>query len=384
MKLKIKKEDIIHGIQKAAGIIPTKTGAAFLRIIWLQGLNNSIKLMSTDSKLEFSGSYDAETFNEGLIGVPGRNFHDLFRKLPPGEVKLSTDEQNENLLIEQGKRKFKIPVYDSAWFHSFRTFPERNAVMWSGDYLKELIDRIAFCISDDNSDKMHNMKFKPLHDSQEVEVCGLNGHQFAMQKFSNQEILEILEDEGLLIAKSYLLELKKWLSMEEIYFTRDQKRIFFTNKYQNEVFSLPITYESFPKYELFFSYFNDQISVFNINKNELLESLDRVSIFNTDTQRCSYFVFYDQELIIYSQGPDTGEATETIDIDYKGDIDKILFPTKNLIEILNHFYSQNIKFELTSTDGPCRITGEHDKNYQVIIMPVAIEEETYYTEEEIE
>ncbi len=383
MQLKLNKNNVVDGLQKAAAIIPSKTGAAFLRTIWLQTHENSLKIMSTDSKLEFSGTYSAQVQDPGLIGVQGRHFFDLFRKLPAGEISLRTDNETENLILEQGKRKYRIPTYDPTWFQNFREFPEQNAVMWSGDYLRELIDNIIFCISDDTSEQMHNMKLTPIPDTGEVEVCGLNGHQFAMQKFTNQEIFELLGENGILIAKSYLQELKKWLDMEEIFFTRDEKRIFFTNKYKNEVFSLPINYDYFPEYEMFFAYFNDENSLMTINKEELLSALDRISIFNTETQRCSYFVFDNSELIIYSQGQETGEATESIAVSYQGDIEKILFPTKNLIEVLNHFHSQDVRFELTMTNGPCRITGENDKNYMVIIMPVEIQEETYYTDEEV-
>ncbi len=384
MKLNINKENIIEGLQKAAGIIPAKTGAAYLRTIWLEGSQDSLKIMSTDSKLEFSGTYSAKSQETGLIGVQGRSFYELCRKLPPGEINITTDPENTTLLLEQGTRKYKLPTHDPYWFKDFRPFPEHNAVLWSGDYLRELIDKISFCISDDNSDKMHNMKFTPIESTNEIEVCGLNGHQFAMQKFLNQDIYDILGQDGLLIAKSYIMELKKWLNMDEIFFTKDEKRIFFTNKYKNEVFSLPINYNKFPKYELFFSYFEDETSKMRIDRNELLSSLDRISIFNTEAQRCSYFVFDNNELVIYSQAQDTGEATESIPINYQGNIEKILFPTKNLIDTLNHFYSDEVQFELTKTNGPCMITGENDKNYMVIIMPIEIEEETYYTEEEID
>ena len=36
MIITVKKEQIIDGLQKAASIIPSKAGAAYLRSIWLQ------------------------------------------------------------------------------------------------------------------------------------------------------------------------------------------------------------------------------------------------------------------------------------------------------------------------------------------------------------
>jgi len=62
-------------------------------------------------------------------------------------------------------------------------------------------------------------------------------------------------------------------------------------------------------------------------------------------------------------------------------LEKIAFPTKNLIEILNHFNSETVTFTLTGTEAPCGISGEDDPDYNVIVMPMMIQEETYYTEE---
>ncbi|MFW6415258.1 MAG: DNA polymerase III subunit beta, partial [Thermodesulfobacteriota bacterium] len=118
----------------------------------------------------------------------------------------------------------------------------------------------------------------------------------------------------------------------------------------------------------------------------LIEALERISIFNTETQRCTYLVFGENELVLYSQGQDTGEANETLPVQFQGNIEKIIYPTRNLMEVLNHFDSSQLTFEFTNSNGPCKVTGdeEEDSNYLVIIMPVEIEEETYYSEEVVD
>jgi DNA polymerase-3 subunit beta len=42
-----------------------------------------------------------------------------------------------------------------------------------------------------------------------------------------------------------------------------------------------------------------------------------------------------------------------------------------------------MRFTLTGTEGPCGLTGENDPDYLVIVMPMKIVEETYYSEEEV-
>ncbi|ACV69753.1 DNA polymerase III subunit beta [Desulfohalobium retbaense] len=391
MLVRISKEQVLSGFQKAAGIIPMKTGAAFLRTIWLEAKDNHLTIMSTDSKLEFSGSYPAQVETPGLIGVPGKKFYDLFRKLPPGEITLHAADSEDHVLLEQGRRKYKLPTNDASWFQPFSAFPEDEAVLWSGDFLKEIINRITYCVADDESmNGMNCLKITPWPNSEAVEACGLNGHQFALMRFLNPDIHAILpqddegEDSGILIAKNYLLELKKWLSSDEIYFTIDQKRLFFTNGKKNEIFSLPLSTYKFPKYETFLSNFQNETSKLNIGRDEILDALERVALFNTENQRCSYFVFDSTEMIVYSQGQETGEATESLGVEYSGDLKKIAFPTTTLIEVLSHFQSEMITFEFTGVEGPCKITGKEDSGYLVVVMPMHVAEETYYVEEETE
>jgi DNA polymerase III subunit beta len=384
MKLLVMKEEIIEGLQKAASIIPAKTGAAFLRTIWLRADGNALKLMSTDSNLEFCGSYPARIETPGLVGIQGRRFYDLLRKLPPGEIALSLDAEHEVLLLKQGRRNYKLPTNDVTWFQDFARFPKENAVLWSGDFLREMIDRIAFCISDeDNMEAMKCMKITPSSINDYIEVCGLNGHQFAMFKFINEDISAILPKDGILIHKKYLLELKKWITADEVEFTLDSKRLYCSTGEQKEIFSLPLSYYEYPKYESFLSSMEENISVLELDKFELMDSLERISLFNTENQICTYFVFNDGELTLFAQGQDIGEASELLSVTFEGSMQRIAFPTKKLIEILSHFNSSIIQMKLMGELSPCVITGTDDREYLTIIMPMEISEETYYTEENI-
>jgi DNA polymerase-3 subunit beta len=294
---------------------------------------------------------------------------------------MRSDPETDTLLLEQGRRKYKIPTYPPKWFEHFTPFPEQGIVSWSGEFLRELIDRTSFCIADDKEENMHYLKFTPLKDGQTIEVCALNGFRCAIHKFQHDKIASLMDEQEFLIAKPYILELKKWLTHHNVYFALSDNRLFFTNSTKNEQLSLPINFDTFPDYGAFLTYFDSPLNPMTLDKEELLDSLERISIFNTETERCAFFTFDDQELIIYSQAHDTGEATETLQIQYQGDLDKIIFPTRNVIEVLNHFKSQQLSFEFTSEKGPCKISGPEDQDYMVIIMPVTIEQEVYYTEE---
>lgn len=383
MFLKVFRDDIIEGLSKSASIIPAKTGAAFLRTIWLKVENGALKIMSTDSNLEFCGQYNAEIVEEGLVGVQGRSFYDLIRKLPPGQISLKADEDGQFLAIQQGNRKYRLPTNETSWFQAFSEFPEENSVFWSGDLLQEIIDRTAYCISDeDTMEAIACMNLTCSKNTDHIEACGLNGHQFAMSRFLQDDLKGLLPQGGVLIQKKYIAELKKWLTADEIELNIDEKRLFFRTADKKELFSLPLSFYQYPDYNTFLAKINeDGISELQADRLELIDALERIIIFNTDNNRCTYFRFGGTDLTLHSQGQDVGTASESLEVVFSGGLDRIAFPTRNLIEILNHFQSEKVTFKLTGAEGPCGIVGVDDADYQVIIMPMKIVEETYYSEE---
>ncbi|MDR3176316.1 MAG: DNA polymerase III subunit beta [Desulfovibrio sp.] len=387
MFVKVYKEEIIDGLQKSANIIPQRTGAAYLRSIWLKAENERIEIMSTDTNLEFRGSYPAQVVQEGLIGVPGRQFVELLRRLPSGQLSLKvetsgTDATASLLHIEQGRRKYRMAVNDSTWFQSFSDFPESGAALWSGDYLQELIDRIAYCIDDEDS-ALSCFFMKPAENGR-IEAAGMTGHQFAMRSFVNEDLRALLPMEGIMIQKKYLLEMKKWLGNGEIELNIGDKRLFLRTANKVESFSLPLDFRQYPDYTVFVAGLSASgVSKMSIGREDAKNSLERIAVFNVGGNNCAYFDLSPAEAVITAQGHETGSASESLDVEYKGEISKIAFPTNNLMSIMDHYKSEKLSMTMTGPQGPCGINGAEDGDYLVIIMPMAVIEEKTSSEEEV-
>lgn len=383
MQLTVNTKDILEGLAKSAAIIPAKTGAAFLRTIWLRADERTLTIMSTDSSLEFKGTYAAEVTQPGLTGVLGRNFFELVKRLPQGAVKLELSPEGKTLKVSQGRRIYKLPTSEPSWFTEFSAFPEGEPVLWSGDYLSHLIDSVSYCISDEETmEAMHCMFFNPTDEDSKIEVCGLNGHQFAMVTFFNADVYKLLPEGGILIGKRNVNELKKWLSVDEIELSLSQKRLFVRTSDHRETFSLPLSYYQYPDYHAFVNKLEDGQDKLSAERDELLGALDRINIFATDAYRCTNFNFSGPDQVtLTSTGHESGVADEPLEAAYSGSLTRISFPTKDLMDILAHFRSSKVELALTGVEGPAGISGNEDQGYLVIIMPMKISEETYFAEE---
>ncbi|MBO5491005.1 MAG: DNA polymerase III subunit beta [Desulfovibrio sp.] len=384
MKLTVNKEQIIEGLLKAAAVIPAKAGAQYLRSIWLKADEGSLSVMATDANIEFTGSYPAEVTESGLVGVQGRAFVDLVRQLPSGVLHLTLDATSGNLLLEQGRRTYKLPVNGSEWFQNFSAFPAENAVTWSGDFLQDVLDKVTFCISDDDAmDAIACLCMKPRGNGR-IDVCGLNGHQFALVSFTHDELAARLPEHGMLIQKKYLQDIKKWLGMDEIELNITDKRLYLRSLNGAETLSLPRAAYDYPDYNIFMSKLaGEDMHPMTIDRKEAMEALGRILIFNTESDRCTYMDLSSAEARLSAQGQDVGSANESLEVTYGGDISRIAFPTRNLLDVLGHFVSAKVDMMLTGSEGPCGIRGADDAEYTVIIMPMKVSETTYYSEEDV-
>lgn len=383
MKLAVNKEQIIEGLQKAAAIIPSKAGAAYLRSIWLRAGEDGLSLMSTDANIEFTGTYPAEVAEPGLIGVQGRSFVDLVRQLPSGVIHLGLDDAG-SLLLEQGRRSYRLPVNGPEWFQNFSPFPEENAVIWSGDVLSGLLDRVSFCISDDDAmDAIACLCLKPRGEGR-IDVCGLNGHQFALVTITHDELAARLPEAGVLIQKKYLPDIRKWLGEDEIELNITDKRLYLRRLDRAETLSLPRALHDYPDYTVFMARLEDEgASVLDLDRKEGMDALGRILIFNTESDRCVYFDLARDEARLSAQGADVGSAQESLEVRYDGSIGRIAFPTRNLMDVFSHFVSPRVGMTLTGPEGPCGIRGAEDPDYTVIIMPMKVSEAAYYSEDDV-
>lgn len=385
MKVVVERDKIIEGLQKAAGIVAAKSGAAYLRSIWLKAEGSTLSLMCTDANVEFTGKYEAEVESGGLVGVMGRYFADLARRLPSGPISLGMEEGASNLLVEQGRSSYRLPVSNPDWFQPFSEFPAEGSTPWAGDFLREIIERVSFCISDEEAQDAVSCVFFNPRENGRVDACGLNGHQFAMSSFINDDIHALLGDKGLLIQKKHLQYIKNWLDKDEFEISVAAKRVYLRRMDGSETLSLPRALYEYPDYNVFVSKMGGGSGGFlELDRKNAAEALGRIVVFNTENERCVYLDLREAEVALSAQGADVGSARETLEASYRGEIERIGFPTKQLLDIFEHFESQILRLEFTGVEGPCGITGisAADADYLVIVMPMKISEKDYYEEDE--
>lgn len=385
MKITINTEHCAQGIQKASNITPSKAGQTYLKTMWLRANkeNGTISFMTTDASTEYTGTYPAEVIEEGLVGVQSRSITELIRSLPPGLVNIETDAENKTVTVVQGKRTYKLPASSSTWFQEFSAWPEGSALVWNGESLADILEKIFFCISDDEDSSFGSLCIIP-NARGSIDFCGLDGNKFAICTISNEELLAKLPGDGIKIQKKYIADLKKLVSSDDIEIMIGEKRFFIRDKEYRDMFSVPLSQTSFIDYSIFLNKANQEdISKVTANRDEMIKALSRNIIFNTKDEICVYLSIRDDSLTLTSSDKTTGSATETIAATCASTVPEVAFVTRTLIDIVQHLSGEDVTVKIAGEDGPCCFLSETDPGYLIIAMPMQVVTKSYYEEDEV-
>ncbi|MBU4333540.1 MAG: DNA polymerase III subunit beta, partial [Candidatus Omnitrophica bacterium] len=95
MKLKMKKDDLLAGIQTVQNVVSSKATLPILSNILLEISNNVLKLNATDLDIGISCEIPVETVEEGAITIPAKRFSDIVKELPAGDINIHAKKNNQ-------------------------------------------------------------------------------------------------------------------------------------------------------------------------------------------------------------------------------------------------------------------------------------------------
>ena len=148
MKLTIKKDVLLTGLNKVYGVAEKNTTIAILSNVVLSAKEGKLSLLSSDMVLEVSSNVSCDIETEGDTTVNAYTLHDIVKKLSnDNDITLTQDDNR--LTIQSGKSVFKVgtlpiddfPVMDDGFYNT--------ELELSKDNLYNLIDRVKHSASTD-------------------------------------------------------------------------------------------------------------------------------------------------------------------------------------------------------------------------------------------
>ncbi|KAF0244437.1 MAG: DNA polymerase III subunit beta [bacterium] len=377
MDIAVKKELFRKVVSCTTRATSNKAIQPILNNLLLAWSNGSLYVSATDLDLAIECKLPVDVSKPGKITLPAKKLDEIVNKVTGEEVSISTDKNNHaNILSDRSKYKVNCASPDD--------FPEVISTKDSKDVYKikqnELLQAIlltSFATSKFETTSIlsgANFEIK----GNKFEIGATDGSRLARYAGSLESTSsDAKEKQSIVIPGRALAELEKLITSfkeenEVISFYILPGQIVF--KGNNFSLSTRLVSGTFPSYDKLIPKSQSSTAVFS--RSELLNALERVAVLANERTNVIKLSFTKGGKIVHlsANSPDYGNATDEVDVNYKGNDMEIAFNYRYLSEALRNLQVENILLELETSLSPIllKISDEVDYNYTYLIMPVQL------------
>src|ERR1700683_2048815 len=204
-------------------------------------------------------------------------------------------------------------------------------------------------------------------------MVATDGHRLALAE-TDHKFSGLNTEARVLVPKKALSEIQRLTSGsgedDTVEFARDDSYLFFQVGPRRLVSR--ILTGQFPNFEAVLPRENKKNIV--IERNEFNDAVRRVSQLADQRSRAVKIAISNEGVEISAQSPEYGEATESLDKDYKGEPITIGFNAQYVLDFLSGAADGPIRLELKDEQsaGELRPMGDEAYRYRYVIMPMRI------------
>ncbi len=372
MKLTINKNTINKILKITNSIISNYNINPLLDNFLLIAEQNTLTVIcgnQNNDKLKFVIREGFEIIKEGKILLKSKILSKIVNNLKNEKIVLEKVEEN-TLKINNSTFEAEIVLLKTNEYfdYQFNLSEEENVFNLSYDQIQIIIDKMSHAILVNNNltnSVMNNIHFLSDVDNKKLKLSATDGFKISFLELDfdvnlNLDFIiniEILKRVMNLSSKNS--DIRMSIKENNVYFEFDGILIFSS-----------LVVGQFPNVENFF--INNPIINFSIDKNELLNSLEKGSIFviKEDTPIVDITIEKNQ-MIINFKSLEIGSSVETLNIkNHIGDRIKILLNVNYLSSILKAFENDIVKFEIESYIKPIIIKDEKNISFKQLISPI--------------
>ena len=362
MKFKVKKENLVWGLEKIHNIISTRATLPILSNILLETRQNNIRLTATDLNIGISCVIPVETHEIGSITVPARRFGSIIRELPENEIEISA-RKNNSVIIQTDMCEFKILGLAAEEFPKLPEFKDKEVIKLEQGLLKKMLNLTSFAVSFDETRYILNgilFKITPHN----LIMVGTDGKRLAIMesKIKHSAPKEI----QIIVSLKTIQELSRNLQEEgDVSLVLGGNQVMFEF---NDILIISRLIEGeFPDYQQVVPGVSE--NKIKIGREQFLLAIKRAALLVTTDYQAVKLEVFKNKLVISKSTPDIGESREEVAIVYQGKEMVIGFNPDYLTDVLKNLSDEHIEFELTGSDKPGVI---RTNGYLYIVLPMRI------------
>jgi len=377
MRFIVQQTVLLGALHKIIGVIPAKTTISILSSFLFELNNDNLKITGTDLEISVSTSIDVNGQEDGSIAIPAKIILEIVRELPDIPLDISSEEDSRVSIITE-KGLYRISGDSKDDFPNIIVEDSEGSTEMDSAKLHRMITKTMFAVSTDElRTALMGVYFQIMED--EFKLVSTDGHRLVKivdKNFRSPsfQINVIVPTKALNILlrnmEASLIE-----ANEKINLQLSENHVIFTFG-RSSIYSKTIE-AKYPKYENVIPLDNDKRLL--VNRDSLIASVRRVSIFSNSITHQMRFIISQNKLEIRSEDLEFGgEAKEEIPADYNSDDLEIGYNSYYILDILKNIDTDEVVIMLKNATSAAifyPITQIAGEDLMMLVMPIRLVDE---------
>jgi DNA polymerase III subunit beta len=372
MKVTIERSVLLKALGHVHRIVERRNTIPILANVLIEAEDGKVALKSTDLDLEATEQSAADVVQAGATTVPAHVIYDIVRKLPEGaQTSLEIAGDNGQLLLRSGRSRFFLQALPASDFPDLTSGAFSHRFALPAVELKRLIENTQFAISTEETRYYLNGIFLHTVDvdgKSMLRAVATDGHRLARVETPAPQ--GSVGMPGVIAPRKAVSEVLKLL--EDL--TQDVQIEISTAKARFQFGDVVLTTKlidgTFPDYQRVIPTGNDKRLV--ADKEPFEKAVDRVSTLSSERGRAIKLSVADNKMTLSVNNPDSGSASEEIEVDYDAAPIDIGFNARYLLDILGQLAGDTALIKMADPGSPTLIQDRDSANALYVLMPLRV------------
>jgi DNA polymerase III subunit beta len=372
MKVTVERAELLKSLGHVHRVVERRNTIPILANVLIKADKGKLSLKATDLDLEVTDSIAAEVSPAGATTVPAHMFYEIVRKLPEGaQIVIEGSGDRAVLSIRAGRSRFTLQTLPESDFPDLAAGEMSHSFTLPAADLKRLIDKTQFAISTEETRYYLNGIY--LHaagsaKSATLRAVATDGHRLAQCELPLPDGAAGMP--GIIVPRKTVGEVQRLIETGEgeVSIELSAGKIRFT--IGNVVLTSKLIDGTFPDYARVIPANNDKL--LTVDKKDFEAAVDRVSTVSSERGRAVKLSITGGRLVLSVTNPDSGSATEELEVDYDADPLDIGFNSRYLLDIAAQIEGEVAQLRLADPGSPTLIQDKDSKGALYVLMPMRV------------
>ena len=372
MKVTVERSQLLKSLSHVHRVVERRNTIPILANVLIRAERSKLTLKATDLDLEVNETIAAEVAPSGSTTVPAHMIYDIVRKMPEGsQIVLEGSGDRGVLAVRAGRSRFTLQTLPESDFPDLNAGDMTHSFKIAAADFKRMIDKTQFAISTEETRYYLNGIYLHAAGSakeQTLRAVATDGHRLA--QFDLPLPKSAAGMPGVIVPRKTVGEVQRLIedNEAEISVELSQGKIRFT--LANVVLTSKLIDGTFPDYGRVIPQNNDKELV--VDKKDFEAAVDRVSTISSERGRAVKLALSAGKLVLSVTNPDSGSATEELEVEYASDPLDIGFNSRYLLDIAAQIEGEVAVLRLADPGSPTLIHDRDSKGALYVLMPMRV------------